>query len=251
VPGRSIDLNADLGETDGDIALMSIVTSANIACGGHAGDEATMAAALRSALTYGVIIGAHASYPDRSNFGRRELGTPPEEVAGDVSGQVAELSRLARAQGAAVSYLKLHGALYHRAGRDRACAEAILQALADAGLGPLPVLAQPGAALLGCARQRGWLGVEEGFCDRSYRSDGSLVDRSEPGALLATPAAAAVQAVDLALEGGVRATDGSWFSFRPASLCVHGDTPGSLEVAGAVREALERAGVAVAPFVGT
>ena len=251
VTGRAIDLNADLGESDGDLALMSIVTSANVACGGHAGDTASMTAAVGAARAHGVTIGAYPSYRDRPNFGRRELNVPPEKVAAEVTHQVQALCRLAELQGAAVSYLKLHGALYHRAGRDPACAEAILQSLADAGLGPLPVLAQPGAALLKAARARGWMGAEEAFCDRSYRPDGSLLDRSEPGALLLRPEAAARQAVELALDGGVRTADGSWLELRPASLCVHGDTPSALEVARAVRRALENAGAVIAPFAGT
>ncbi|HXY43804.1 MAG TPA: 5-oxoprolinase subunit PxpA [Acidimicrobiales bacterium] len=247
---RVIDLNADLGETEGDLALLSVVTSANVACGGHAGDAESMTAAVESALAHGVTIGAHPSYRDRSNFGRLELELPVEEIAADVADQVEELFGLARLRGATVSYVKLHGALYHRAARDGACAEAILQALEDAGLGPLPVLAQPRAALLEAARARGWSGAEEAFCDRSYRPDGSLVDRSEPGAVLVSPSAAARQAVELALEGRVRAIDGSWLQLRPASLCLHGDTPGALEVARAARRALERAGAVLAPFAG-
>lgn len=244
----TIDLNADLGETDGDLALLSVVSSANVACGGHAGDSSSMTAAVEAALDQGVRIGAHPSYLDRSRFGRVELGLQALEIAAGVVGQLAALACIVEARHTVISYVKLHGALYHRAGRDIGCAEAILEAIEGEGLGPLPILAQPGAALLRAARERGWPAVEEGFCDRLYRSDGKLADRSEPGAVLSTPAAAARQAVSIAVKGGVELADGSFFRLRPASLCVHGDTPGALEVARAVRRALEEAGAMIAPF---
>jgi UPF0271 protein len=245
---QAIDLNADLGETEGDLALMAVVTSANVACGGHAGDRSSMAAAVEAALVHGVAVGAHPSYADREGFGRVELGTPPAEVAASVSEQVARLLEIAAEGGGSLAYVKLHGALYHRAGRDHACAEAILEALESVGIGPSAVLAQPDAALLHAARERGWVGVEEGFCDRRYRSDGTLAERLEPGSVIDTPAAAVRQAVRLAVEGGTYAGDGSWVELRPASLCVHGDTPGALETARAIRRALEHAGVVVVRF---
>jgi UPF0271 protein len=244
----TIDLNADLGEVDGDLDLMAVVSSVNVACGGHAGDTRSMAAAVEEAIAAGVRVGAHPSYPDRAGFGRVELALRSEEIAGVVAEQVAALAAVAGAAGTTVSHLKLHGALYHRAADDAECAEVILQSLQDAGLGPLPVLAQPGAAMAAAARRRGWPSFEEGFCDRAYRSDGSLADRSEHGAVLATPAAAAAQAVEIAVLGGVHAGDGSWVPLRPASLCVHGDSPGALQMARAVRHALEDAGVVIAPF---
>jgi UPF0271 protein len=243
-----IDLNADLGETDGDLAIMPVVTSANVACGGHAGDGSTVTSAVEAALAHGVAVGAHASYADRPGFGRRELGIPVAEVARSVVEQVIRLCEVASEVGASVTYVKLHGALYHRAGRDRECALAILEALESAGIGPTTVLAQPGAALLQAARERGWVGVEEGFCDRLYRPDGTLTDRGEPGSVIEAHDAAARQAVCLAVEGGAYAGDGTWVNLRPASLCVHGDTPGALEKARAVRTALAGAGVVVAPF---
>lgn len=245
---REIDLNADLGETDGDLALLDVVTSANVACGGHAGDARSMTAAVQAALARGVTIGAHPSYHDRENFGRRELSRAPREIVEEVADQLAELKEVASVSGTTVSYVKLHGALYHRAGRDAACAEAVLQGIDRAGLAPLPLLAQPGSILLRLARAQGWVGVEEGFCDRAYRADGSLVDRSVAGAVLAA-AEAERQAVGLAITGGVRADDGTWLSLRPASLCIHGDTPAALELAGAVRRSLQRAGAVIAPFV--
>jgi 5-oxoprolinase (ATP-hydrolysing) subunit A len=242
-----IDLNADLGETPGDLALIEVVTSANIACGGHAGDETSMAAAVAAALAAGVAIGAHPAYADREGFGRTELGLPAAVVAGSVVEQVRRLAEIAASAGGGVAYLKLHGALYHRARCDTELAELLLVEMESAGFGPFPVLAQPGAVLLEAAARRGWPPVEEGFCDRAYRGDGTLVDRSAAGALLPSPEAAAAQAV--ALAGGVlEAAGGARLDFRPASLCVHGDSPGALETALAVRRALASAGVRLAPF---
>jgi 5-oxoprolinase (ATP-hydrolysing) subunit A len=248
--GPTVDLNADLGETDGDLALMSVVTSANVACGGHAGDRSSMVAAVEAALVHGVAIGAHPSYADREGFGRVDLGTPSADIAASVTEQVTRLVVIAAEFGGSLAYVKLHGALYHRAGRDPECAEAILQALESVTGGPSAVLAQPGAALLHAGRARGWVGVEEGFCDRLYRPDGTLADRLEPGSVIETAAAAARQAVSLAVEGGTSTGDGTWVELRPASLCVHGDTPGALEAAWAIRRALEDAGVVVASFAG-
>jgi UPF0271 protein len=218
-----VDLNADLGEIPGDLALMEVVTSANIACGGHAGDPETMRAAVAKARASGVAIGAHPSYLDREGFGRRETGQSPSEVAIQVRRQVESLSELAE-----VRYVKLHGALYHRANTDEEMAEAIL--------GELPVrhlLAQEGA-LTRLGRAAGFRVTLEGFCDRAYRPDGSLVPRGEPGAVLTDPEEVLAQAVRLAANFG--------------SLCLHGDTPGALGFARNVRQGLEEAGVEVAAF---
>lgn len=223
-----VDLNADLGEVEGDLALLAIVTSANVACGAHAGDDATMAAAFEAAERHGVVVGAHASYDDRAGFGRTERGEPAGLVAEQVASQVERLAAFGP-----VRYLKLHGALYHRANRDAECAGAILDALDARGTGVRHVLAAPGR-LLTLARARGWGGTEEGFCDRAYRADGSLVARGEPGAVLEGVDDVVAQAVRLAECFG--------------SLCVHGDTPGALELARAVRHGLEAAGVELAPF---
>lgn len=244
----AIDLNADLGETAGDLALMSVITSANVACGGHAGDRSSMAAAVDAALAHGVAIGAHPSYADHDGFGRVELGLRPAEIASLVEEQVCYLRDVATLAGGRIAYVKLHGALYHRAGRDLECAETILEALERIGVGPSAVLAQPGAAMLTAAQGRGWVGVEEGFCDRLYRPDGTLADRLEPGSVIETPAMAARQAVSLAVDGGTFAGDGTWVALRPASLCLHGDTPDALNAARATRTALEDVGVVVASF---
>jgi UPF0271 protein len=223
-----IDLNADLGEVEGDLAMMEIVSSANVACGGHAGDEGSMAAAVAEAARRKVAVGAHPSYADREHFGRAERDDPPELVAKQVASQVAALLRLGE-----VRYVKLHGALYHRANRDGATATAILDALE--ALPVRHVLAQPGH-LLSLARARGWGGTAEGFADRAYRPDGTLVDRNEPGAVLEEPSEVAAQAVLLARRGEV------------GSLCLHGDTPGALRLAGAVRQALELSGIEIRAF---
>ena len=220
--GEVIDLNADLGEQPGDLALMGVVTSANVACGGHVGDDETMARAAALALDRGVAVGAHPSYPDRDHFGRRAMQMAPGEIAEAVAEQVERLAAVA-----AVRYVKLHGALYHRANEDEEVAAAILEVL------PVRhVLSQPGR-LTEEALARGFSVTEEGYCDRAYRPDGRLVGRDEPGSVL-SGAEVVRQAVAL--------------SARFRSLCVHGDTPGALELAIGVRRALEEVGHELAPF---
>ena len=223
---HAIDLNADLGEevTDDD-GLLAVVTSANVACGFHAGGPAVMRAVCLGAVERGVAVGAQVSYADREGFGRRELEVPYAVLAQQVAEQVAALSDAASAAGTTVSYVKPHGALYHRCSRDPEQAAAVLEGSRD-----LPVLGMRGSVLLDLARDAGRRTVLEGFADRAYR-DGRLVDRSEPGAVLTDPADVTAQAVRLAAEVG--------------SVCVHGDTPGAVGHARAVRHALEAAGYAV------
>lgn len=244
-----IDLNADLGETvDGvptadDDALFSVVSSANVACGGHAGDAASMAEAVARALRFGVAVGAHPSYPDRAGFGRRALSIGGAELRTALNGQLAALLEA----GADIRYVKPHGALYHAVGTDAAHAEALADAVSElaARLGrPLPILGMPGL-ISRAARARGLGFVHEAYLDRGYRADGTLVPRDLPGAVVSDPAAAAVRAVRLAQEGTVLATDGTAVSVRAASLCLHGDSPAAVETARAVRAALESASVAV------
>jgi UPF0271 protein len=228
--GRRVDLNADLGEevTD-DAGLLAVVTSANVACGFHAGTEATMHAVCAEAARRGVQIGAQVSYRDRENFGRVEHEVPFDTLRTQVAEQVDVLTRIAAAEGTAVRYLKPHGALYHRAGRDEEQARAVL-----AGSGDLPVLGFPGSVLLDLASEAGRPVYREGFPDRGY-ADGALIPRGRPGALLDDEEAIARQAVQLA--PGV------------SSLCVHGDSPGAVGHAHAVRRALEGAGYRVEPFL--
>ncbi len=233
----AVDLNADVGEGfDADPALLLLVTSANVACGFHAGDAQTMRAVCAAAVAAGVSIGAHVSYRDREGFGRRALAVDAATIAADVAEQVAALHAAAAAVGGRVGFVKPHGALYHRASSDSECAEALVSAVA--GAGPLAVLGFPGSALLAQARDAGLPAVAEGFADRAYAADGMLVPRSEPGSVLAA-AAAARQAVALA-EG--RFGDGV------RSICVHGDTAGAAALAAEVRDALVAAHVELQAF---
>ncbi|HEV8063923.1 MAG TPA: 5-oxoprolinase subunit PxpA [Acidimicrobiales bacterium] len=245
----TIDLNADVGETPGDLGMMEYVTSANIACGGHAGDESSMTAAVEHAVAHGVVVGAHPSYPDRAGFGRRHLDVGLGALAVAVADQVRSLDAIARRAGVAVRYLKMHGALYHRLGRDEECAAALLEELARTGFGPVAVLAQPGAAIAAVASRLGWPAAAEAFCDRAYGADGVLVERGLPGALLGAADEAAAQALSLTLAHGVQALDGSWIAVRADSLCLHGDTPGAIGLSRQVSAALTRAGVVLQPFV--
>jgi UPF0271 protein len=234
-----VDLNADVGEGfDADSALLLLVTSANVACGFHAGDAQTMRAVSVAAVAAGAAIGAHVSYRDRDGFGRRALAVDAATVVADVAEQIEALQGAAASAGGRVGFVKPHGALYHRASCDSECAEAIVAAAAGAAGQPLAVLGWPGSALLGQARDAGLPAVAEGFADRAYAADGTLVPRSEPGSMLAA-AAAAGQALALAegrLGGGVR------------SICVHGDTAGAAALAARVREALVGAFVELRAF---
>ena len=226
-----VDLNADVGEGfAADAALFGLVTSANIACGFHAGDKQSMRVACEAAAAAGVAIGAHVSYRDREGFGRSELDVDPATIGAEAAEQIEALRTAADAAGRRVAYVKPHGALYHRASGDRACAEAIVRAAGHAGL---VVLGFPGSELRARAGEAGLPAVAEGFADRAYAADGTLVPRGDPTSLLGA-AAAARQA--LALAGSVD------------SICIHSDTPGAVEVAAAVRAALVAAGVEVRAF---
>jgi UPF0271 protein len=221
-----IDLNADLGEgvTD-DEGLLAVVTSANLACGYHAGDEETMWAVCETASVRGVVVGAQVSYRDRENFGRRHMDVDLGRLTEWVAEQVEVLERIAAACGIEVAYVKPHGALYNRVVDDEAQAEAVLR-----GSGSLPVLGLPGSAILRIAETLGRAAVREGFPDRGYTSHGRLLPRDHPEAMVEGPEAVAANAVAMAASGEVH------------SLCVHGDSPGAVEVARAVRVALADAG---------
>lgn len=238
---RAMDLNADLGEDpeairDGrDAALLAIVTSANVACGGHAGDDRTMEATVRAALARGVAIGAHPSYPDRERFGRVALDLDPEAIVEVVFAQVSSLAAVAARCGAALSHVKPHGALYGACARDRGTAEAVARGVSRAS-GALPLVGMAGSAALETWRGMGFRVIGEGFADRRYEPDGTLRARAFDDALILDPEKAAAQAVALA-EG---------VSGPPVdSICVHGDTPGAAAIAEAVREALLAAGFAL------
>lgn len=245
---RAMDLNADLGERPGaeadDEALMRWITSANIACGGHAGDDNTMAVAIRAALRYGVSVGAHPGYPDRENFGRRVQPMTATEIAETVEKQVRALALIAGNLGAVVAHVKPHGALYNLAARDAMVARAIA-----AGVGrwrrDVILVGLAGSVMMGAFREAGFRVAAEAFADRHYEADGSLRSRALPSAVIENPEAAAAQALAVAREGRVRAVDGSAVAVTADTLCVHGDTPGALAIAAAVRHRLERAGVLV------
>jgi UPF0271 protein len=233
VPGQ-IDLNADLGEgvTD-DPALLELVTSANLACGFHAGDRETMRRVCERAAELGVAVGAQVSYDDREGFGRRPMSPSAEVLSGWVTEQVGLLEEIAAAAGIVVSYLKPHGALYHRVIDDQVQADAVL-----AASGRLPVLGLPGSAILAQAEAWGRRAVPEGFPDRGYTAEGRLVPRDRPGALVEEPERIAANAVALARSGSV------------LTLCVHGDSPGAVGAARAVRSALIEAGLEVRRWSG-
>jgi 5-oxoprolinase (ATP-hydrolysing) subunit A len=248
-----IDLNADLGEGFGvwrlgdDEALLAVVTSANVACGFHAGDPSTMRRVCARAVEAGVAIGAQVSYRDLAGFGRRFVDVEPGELADDVLYQLAALDGVARAAGGRVRYLKPHGALYNAVVTHEAQAAAIVEAVVAYDRA-LPVLGLPGSALLRAAADAGLRTVAEGFADRGYTSAGTLVPRRDPGALVHDPAQVAARAVRMAAEGAVEAVDGSVVPVAVESVCVHGDTPGAVELARAVRAALAEAGLGPAPF---
>lgn len=251
-PG-SIDLNCDLGEAFGawtmgdDDAMLGLVSSANIACGFHAGDPLTMLDRCRTAKERGVAIGAHVAYRDLAGFGRRAMDVPAGDLYGDVLYQLAALSGIADAVGAKVRYVKPHGALYNRVVTDEAQAAAVADAIADAD-SSLPVLGLAGSAIERAAVGRGLRFVAEAFVDRGYQADGTLVPRREPGALLLDVNAIAERALRMVVERRVVAVDGTTVPLTARSLCVHGDTPGAVGMATAVRDALTGAGIRVAAF---
>ncbi|XVU30714.1 LamB/YcsF family protein [Actinoplanes sp. CA-054009] len=243
-----MDLNADLGEGFGrwplgdDEALLDIVTSANVACGFHAGDPSTMHRVCEAATAKGVAIGAQVGYRDLAGFGRRRIEYEPGELRDDILYQIGALSAFGR-----VAYVKPHGALYNVAAVDEVQAGAVVAAVRafDAAL---PVLCQPGSMLSRLAIDARLTVVGEGFADRGYRPDGTLMPRSQPGAVLHDADAVVAQAVRMAVEQVVATGDGQLVPSPVASICVHGDTPGAVELAARVRAGLREAGLTVEPF---
>ena len=248
-----IDLNSDVGESFGswtmgdDAAIMPSVSSANVACGFHAGDPSGIAATCRAAVAAGVSIGAHVGYRDLAGFGRRFLNCSPTELADDVLYQIGALEALAGAAGATVRYVKPHGALYNTIVHHEEHAQAVIDGIAAFGA-DLPVLLLPGSVALKKAEAAGLRGVAEAFADRGYTPDGTLVSRREPGAVLHDEAEVAARMVRLATQGVITAVDGSDVRVEAESICVHGDTPGAVSMAAAVRRALDNAGVTIASF---
>lgn len=238
-----IDLNSDLGESYGawtfgdDAAMLDVVTSANVACGFHAGDPSTLRRTCAAAAARGVAIGAQVAYPDLMGFGRRFLDIDPGELRDAVLYQLGALDAFAQVAGTAVRYVKPHGALYHATIAHPGQAEAVVAAVVEYDPS-MAVLGAPGSPLLDAAERAGLETVPEAFADRAYLPDGRLVPRTQPGAVHHEPDVAAAQALEIAEKGWAR------------SICVHGDTPGSVAIAAAVRAALEAAGVEVRPFGG-
>lgn len=242
----SVDLNCDLGEGVGpDESLMPLITSANIACGAHAGDPSTMRTTVALARAAGVAVGAHPGYADRENFGRRDREMPPREAAELVVAQTELLRRIAQEEGVEVTHVKLHGALYNRAARDRDLAEEIIRAVWGGAWRPRLVVLS-GSVFDQVARARDPRNVaSEVFADRAYRADGSLLPRTSDGALIEDEAVAVAQVLRLIREGVVRATDGQEVRMRADTVCLHGDGAHPLEFARRLRQELATAGIAV------
>ena len=249
----TIDLNADLGEGFGayrvgeDAALLTLVTSANVACGFHAGDPLIMRQTVGVAATRGVAIGAHPGYPDLLGFGRRDLAATPAEITAYVLYQVGAMQAVCHAAGTRLRYVKAHGAMYNRAVADGGAAAAIAEGVRAADPG-LVLLGLADSQLLTAARAAGLRTAAEAFADRAYSSDGSLVPRSDPRAVIHDVDAVVTRTVRMATAHHVTTIDGTDLHVHADSICVHGDTPGALELLRAIRRGLASAGVTVAPF---
>ncbi|ROS42506.1 LamB/YcsF family protein [Amycolatopsis thermoflava] len=248
-----VDLNADLGEGFGiwhlteDDALLEIVSSANVACGFHAGDPSVLRRVTASAAARGVTVGAQVAYRDLAGFGRRFMDVPPDELANDVLYQIGALNAFAKAAGARVGYVKPHGALYNAIVSNAEQAAAVVEAVRmfDPSL---PVLGLPGSEWLRQAEKAGLRPVREAFADRAYTPSGTLVSRREPGAVIHDADEVVRRCVRMAVEGVITAIDGSEVKVEPQSICLHGDTPGAVEIGRRVRAALVEAGVSVRSF---
>lgn len=248
-----MDLNSDLGEGYGawrmgdDAAMLAIVSSANVACGFHAGDPLTILSTLREAARRGVAVGAHVSYPDRVGFGRRKMDVTPAELEADVVYQIGALQGLAAAAGTRVTYVKPHGALYNTIAEDAAQGDAVIAGIR--AVDPtLILMGLAGASILGRARAAGLAVAAEAFADRGYTATGALVSRREPGAVLHDPEQVAERMLRLATEGAIEAADGSLLRLDAQSICVHGDNPAAVAMARRIRDRLVAAGVTIAPF---
>ena len=249
-----LDLNADLGESFGawrlgdDSAMVGLVTSANVACGFHAGDALTLQRTCATATASGVVVGAQVGYRQLAGFGRWAVDMPSAELTADVIYQIGALDGLCRVAGTSVAYVKPHGALYNTAAVDQRQARAVVKAVA-AYDSSLPILGLPGSVLLAEAAAAGLRTVREAFADRGYTPEGGLVPRDQPGALLSDPDEVAARMLRLATQGRIRAVDGSDLAVEADSICTHGDSPGAVAMTRAIRAALEAAGVEVRAFV--
>jgi UPF0271 protein len=246
----SIDLNSDVGESFGayrigaDAEVMRSITSANVACGFHAGDPAVMRQTVRLARESDVAVGAHPGFPDLVGFGRRELRASPREVEDLVLYQIGALAAIAVSEGVALAHVKAHGALYNMAVRDRALADAIARAILAFDRS-LILFGLPGSELLRAGAAAGLRVASEGFADRAYAPDGSLAQRTAPGSVIHDPDEVVARSIRMVTDGQVTATDGSTLSFPVDTLCVHGDTPGAAELTRRLRDGLEKGGIAV------
>lgn len=251
----AVDLNSDLGESYGvwtlgdDRAMLELVSSANVACGFHAGDPSTLRSVCVAAVSRGVRIGAQVSFPDLAGFGRRHLVMEPDELRDTVLYQLGALDGFAQVAGAGVTYVKPHGALYHATMRDPDLARAVVEAAHEYDPS-LAILGLPDSELLRAADDAGMEPVEEAFADRAYLPDGNLAPRSWPGSVLVDPEVVARRVVRLVNDREVVATDGSVIAVRARSVCIHGDTPDSVALARAIRTALDECGVRISAFTG-
>jgi UPF0271 protein len=248
-----IDLNSDVGESFGrwtlgdDAALMPLITSANVACGFHAGDPSTLRRTCAAAAEHGVAVGAQVGYRDLAGFGRRFIDIEPAELTDDVIYQIGALQALATASGTTVRYVKPHGALYNAIVHHREQAAAVVEAVRAVDA-TLPLLGLPGSAVLELADAAGLRTVREAFADRAYTPESTLVSRRQPGAVLHDPEQVAARMVRLVTQGVITAVDGNDVTVTADSICVHGDSPGAVDMARQVRGALERAGLTIGAF---
>ncbi|EPT8872430.1 5-oxoprolinase subunit PxpA [Cronobacter dublinensis] len=234
-----IDLNADLGEGCGnDALLMPLISSANIACGFHAGDARTMRESVRLALAHGVAIGAHPGFADRENFGRTAMQLPPETIYAETLYQVGALAAIARAEGGRLTHVKPHGMLYNQAAKDAALADAIARAVKDFDAALL-LVGLAGSELIRAGARHQLVTREEVFADRGYLADGSLVPRSEPGALIEDDDEAVSRTLSMVLEGRVRSREGAWAAVNAQTVCLHGDGAHALAFARRLRDAFD------------
>jgi UPF0271 protein len=249
----SIDINSDLGESFGawkmgdDAAMLDVVSSANVACGFHAGDPAGMLQTLRAAAERGVAVGAHVGYRDLAGFGRRNMDPSSEELVGDVIYQIGALKGLAQAAGTRVTYVKPHGALYNTIAIDERQATDVISAICAVDPS-LVLMALAGSPLVGWARSAGLTVVAEAFADRAYTAAGNLVSRREKGAVLHHPDLVAARMVRMVTEGVIEAVDGTLTKIDAQSICVHGDSPGAVAIAQRLRTLLEQSGLAIRAF---
>ncbi len=250
---KSIDLNCDMGELPEAIAdgtqeaLMPSLTSINVACGGHAGDEQTMTATIRQALRWNLAVGAHPGYPDRQNFGRLELNLAPETIADFVFEQVRALAEVTAESGVHLAHVKPHGALYNQAARNPKLAQTIANGVARWGR-DVVLVGLAGSSMLEVFRDAGFAVAAEAFADRRYEPDGSLRSRKLEGALILDPVEAAQQALSIVERASVIASDGTEVVVKAQTLCIHGDTPGAPEIARAVAQKLRHAGIVLSAF---